>query len=225
MMAAKRLGVVVVGQSPRPEIIAQMRPFLGDEVQIDLRGALDGFSRAEVAALAPANGADTLFTRLPPGQENIKLSKHAVEARAKAVIERMAADGTAVTMLCCTGEFPTLRTGSVVLPSAILSGLVNGLLQRGRLGIFIPLPEQTETLCAKWRRPGLEVFAEPLTPGSDAPAIDAAARRLAARHPDLVVMDCMSYDQSIKDRVRQTVRAPVILAIAAAARIAAELLA
>jgi hypothetical protein len=39
-----------------------------------------------------------------------------------------------------------------------------------------------------------------------------------------VVMDCMSYDQAMKDRVRQIVRAPVILAIAAAARIAAELL-
>jgi protein AroM len=225
MMATKRLGVVVVGQSPRPEIIAQMRPFLGDEVQIDLRGALDGLSRAEVAALAPSSGDDTLFTRLPPGQENIKLSKRAVEARAKTVFERIAADDATITMLCCTGEFPTLNSASVVLPSAILSGLVSGLLPRGRLGIFIPLPEQAETLRAKWRRPALKVFAEPLTPGSDAPAIDAAAHRLAARVPDLVVMDCMSYDQQIKDRVRQTVRVPVILAIAAAARIAAELLA
>jgi protein AroM len=225
MTMAKRLGVVVVGQSPRPEIIAQMRPLLGDEVQIDLRGALDGLSRTAVAALAPTCGADTLFTRLPPAGENIKLSKHAVEGRAKAVIGRMAADGTAITMLCCTGEFPMLTTGSAVLPSAILSGLVDGLLPRGRLGIFIPLPEQAETLSAKWRRPGLEVVAEPLTPGSDAPVIDAAARRLAARAPDLAVMDCMSYDSAMKDRVRQTVHAPVILAIAAAARIAAELLA
>jgi protein AroM len=224
MIAAKRLGVVVVGQSPRPEIIAQMRPLLNDDIAIDLRGALDGLSRQEVATLAPANGADTLFTRLPPDGENIRLSKHAVEARAKTTIERMAADGTAITMLCCTGEFPTLTTGSVVLPSAILSGLVNGLLPRGRLGILIPLPEQAAALCAKWRRPALEVFAEPLTPGSSAPAIDAAARRLAARHPHLVVMDCMSYDQQIKYRVRRTVRCPVILAITAAARVAAELL-
>jgi len=223
-MATKRLGVVVVGQSPRPEIIAQIRPFLDDDIAIDLRGALDGLSRAEVAALAPAAGADTLFTRLPPGQENVKLSKRAVEARARTAIERMVAEGTTITMLCCTGEFPTLTTGAVVLPSAVLGGLVNGLLPRGRLGIFIPLPEQAETLASKWRRPGLEVFTEPLTPGSDVLAIDAAARRLAARAPDLAVLDCMSYDQPAKDRVRETLRCPVVLAIAAAARIAGELL-
>src|SRR5262249_51541398 len=116
-MTRRRLGVVVVGQSPRPEIVAQIAPFVGAAVDIDLHGALDGLSRTEVATLAPADGADTLFTRLPDG-ENVKLSKRAVEARAGAVIERMAADGVAATMLCCTGEFPTLRTGSVVLPSA-----------------------------------------------------------------------------------------------------------
>ncbi len=218
-----RLGVIVVGQSPRPEIVAQIRPHIGDDVDIDLRGALDGLSRAEVSALSPADDADTLFTRLPDA-ESVKLSKHAVERRAGAVIERMAAADTAATILCCTGEFPTLTNGRVVLPSAVLCGIVGGLLPRGRLGIFIPLPEQAETLCSKWRRPGLEVVAEPLTPGSALPAIDAASRRLAAQAPDLVVLDCMSYDQATKDRVRQTLRIPVILAIAAAARIAAELL-
>ena len=219
----RRLGVVVVGQSPRPEIVAQIRPYLGDAVEIDLHGALDGLGRTEVAALAPGTGADTLFTRLPGG-ENVKLSKDAVEARAGAVIERMAEQGTTAMMLCCTGEFPGLTTGRLVLPSAVLCGIVAGLLPRGRLGILIPLPEQAETLCAKWRRPGLEIVAEPLTPGSAAPAIDAAAHRLAAHAPDLIVMDCMSYDQATKDRLRQTLRTPVILAIAAAARIAAELL-
>jgi protein AroM len=112
-----------------------------------------------------------------------------------------------------------------VLPSAILSGLVNGLLAKGRLGVLVPLPEQAEELSRKWRRPGLEVVAEPLVPGAADAAIDAAARRIDAQQPDLVVMDCMSYDQAMKDRVRRTVRAPVILAVAAAARVAGELLA
>jgi protein AroM len=225
-MANKRLGVVVIGQSPRPDVVAQMRPFVGADVDINLRGALDGLTRAEVAELRPTAGSDTLFTRLPPNGENIKLGKHAIEARAKQVIERLVGEGTTVTMLCCTGNFPTLtRTGVVVLPSAVLSGLVHGLLSRGRLGVFVPLPEQAEELSRKWRRHGLEVLTEPLLPGAPAAAIDAAARRLNARQPDLVVMDCMSYDQAMKDRVRRTVRAPVILAVAAAARVAGELLA
>jgi len=225
-MANKRLGVVVIGQSPRPDVVAEMRPFVGGDVEIDLRGALDGLTRAQVAELWPTEGPDTLFTRLPPNGENVKLSKHAVEARAKQVIERFVGAGTTVTMLCCTGKFPTLGgSGVVVLPSAVLSGLVNGLLAKGRLGVLVPLPEQAAELSRKWLRPGLEVVAEPLLPGAADAAIDAAARRIDAQAPDLVVMDCMSYDQAMKNRVRRSVRAPVILAVAAAARVAGELLA
>jgi DNA-binding response OmpR family regulator len=33
--------------------------------------------------------------------------------------------------------------------------------------------------------------------------VDAAAERLAAAAPDLVVMDCMSFSQATKERVRQ----------------------
>lgn len=222
-MEKKRLGVVVVGQSPRPDVVAQMRPFVGDDVEIDLRGSLDGLSRAEVAALWPTEGADTLFTRLPPNQENIKLSKHAVEARAKQVIERLVSEGTTVTMMCCTGKFPALDgSGVVLLPSAVLSGLVAGLLPKGRLGVLMPLPEQASS--AKWQRPGLEVVTEPLVPGAADALIDEAARRIDAHAPDLIVMDCMSYDQAMKARLRRNVRAHVILAVAAAASVAGELL-
>jgi protein AroM len=225
-MANKRLGVVVVGQSPRPDVVAQMRPFVGDDVEIDLRGALDGLTRAQVAELWPTEGPDALFTRLPPNGENVKLSRHAVEARAKKLIERLVAEGTTVTMMCCTGQFPALdASGVVVLPSAILTGLVSALLPKGRLGVLSPLPEQVEVSGRKWRRPGLVVVGEALVPGAADAAIDEAARRIDAEAPDLVVMDCMSYDQAMKDRVRRTVRAPVILAVAAAARVAGELLA
>ena len=56
-----------------------------------------------------------------------------------------------------------------------------GLLPRGRLGLLIPLAEQSAKLSAKWARPGLEVFAEALAPSAGAGEADAAARRLAAQ--------------------------------------------
>lgn len=225
-MTAKRLGMVVIGQSPRPDVEAQMRALVGDDVEIVLRGALDGMSRAEIDALRPSDGMDTLFTRLPPDNAAVTLSKHVVEGRAKLALTRMRGEGMTVTMLCCTGHFPALDgDGLVVLPSAVLAGMIDGLLPRGRLGMLLPLPEQTEQLAAKWRRPGLEVFAVPLIPGADDAAIDAAAAAIDGAAPDLVVMDCMSYTKAMKDRVRLTVRAPVILSVAAVARVVGELLA
>lgn len=222
---AKHLGVIVVGQSPRPDVAAEIRGVLPPGIAIDLRGALDGLSRGDIADLAPRNNHDALFTRLPGG-EAVKLSKAAVERRAVGVAEAMLAGGTTVAMMCCTGAFPALvnRPG-MILPSAVLFALVQSVLPRGRLGLFVPIPEQVGTLDDKWRREGIEITSIALTPGSAAGEIDAAAERMQARAPDLVVMDCMSYTQSMKDRVRQTVRGPVILGITAAARVMAELLA
>ncbi|HYC13851.1 MAG TPA: AroM family protein, partial [Stellaceae bacterium] len=51
-----------------------------------------------------------------------------------------------------------------------------------------------------------------------------AARRLQARRPDLVAMDCMSYTPETKEIVRGIVRAPTLLAITATGRVLRELL-
>jgi len=220
----KNLGMLVIGQAPRADVEAQMQALVGPDVAITLRGALDGMTRAEIAAIPPTDGDDTLFTKLPSG-EGVTISKHVVEARAKTALQSMRGEGFSVTMLCCTGDFPALDgDGLVVLPSAVLSGVVAGLLPRGRLGLLFPLAEQADQLTAKWRRPGLDVVAIPLIPTADPATTAEAATRLAAARPDLVVMDCMSYTQDMKNQVRAATAAPVILSITAVARVIREML-
>src|SRR5262245_915657 len=96
-MRKQRLGVIVIGQSPRRDCEALLQQMLGPLVQIDLRGALDGKSRAEIDALKPADGADTLFTRLPDGSAAV-ISKRAVTEGAQQQLYRFAAEGTDVTL-------------------------------------------------------------------------------------------------------------------------------
>lgn len=220
----KRLGMLVIGQAPRDDVAAQMQALVGPDVAITLRGALDGLSRADIATIPPTDGDDTLFTKLPSG-EGVTISKHVVEARARTKLAAMRAEGFTVTMLCCTGEFPALDgIGPIVLPSAVLAGLVAGLLPKGRLGLVLPLPEQANQLAAKWSRPGVEVLPVPLLPTGDDAATDAAGTQLAALAPDLVVMDCMSYTQATKDRLRTFCPAPAVLGLTATARVIRELL-
>ena len=218
-----RMGVVVIGQSPRPSIAAEISALLSPGVAIELRGALDGMSRAEIDAIPPRDGTDALFTLLPDG-DAVKISKRAVELRASLQLARLKHEGVGVTMLACTGKFRNLsEVGLLILPSAVLHRLVEAVLPRGRLGIFSPLAEQTALIDQKWRRDGVEVIGVTLQPGSDDAAVDHAARTMAKKHPDLVVMDCMSYSSGNKARVRRSYSGPVILAVAAAARVVAEL--
>ena len=75
-----RMGVVVIGQSPRPSIAAEISALLSPGVAIELRGALDGMSRAEIDAIPPRDGTDALFTLLPNG-DAVKISKKAVSLK------------------------------------------------------------------------------------------------------------------------------------------------
>jgi protein AroM len=224
-MPQQRMGVVVIGQSPRPSVVNEIAAVLSPGLQIDLRGALDGMTRAEIDAIPPSDGQDALFTLLPNG-DSVTISKKAVEARAAIQIEKFASEGVKVAMLACTGKFPNLAPeGLVILPSAVLHNVVAAVLPKGRLGIFSPLPEQTALIARKWERVNVEVVGVTMRPGSDAEAIDEAARKMSARSPDLVVMDCMSYTSADKARVRLTYSGSIILAIAATVRIVEELLA
>jgi protein AroM len=218
------LGIATIGQAPRDDIAALFARHAPDGTKIILRGALDGLSDAEVVALAPENGGDTLYTRLRGGSD-VKISKKAVIARSADVLARLRADGCDALVYACTGDFPPMAGDEGVLfPSRVLNGLSSALLPRGRLGLLIPLAEQAEKLTSKWARPGLEIVAEALAPSAGAGEADAAARRLAARKPDLVAMDCMSYTPATKAWVKPGLGVPALLAITATGRVLREML-
>ena len=224
-MLQHRMGVVVIGQSPRPSVENEIAAVLSPGLAIDLRGALDGMTRAEIDAIPPVDGADALFTLLPNG-DAVTISKQAVEKRAAIQMQKFASEGVKVTMLACTGKFPNLAPeGLVILPSAVVHKMVEAVLPKGRLGVFSPLPEQTALIARKWERENIEIVGLTLQPGSDVAAVDEAARKMAALSPDLVVMDCMSYTRANKARLRLAYGGPVILAIAAAARVVEEMVA
>jgi protein AroM len=226
---SRTLGIVTVGQAPRDDIASLFAAHAPAGTKVILRGALDGLSDAEVDALRPENGADTLYTRLrgdgKGGGRDVKISKKAVIARSPVTLEKLRADGCDVLVYACTGDFPPMPgDGNVLFPSRLLNGLATGLLPRGRLGLLIPLAEQGEKLASKWARPGLEVVAEALAPSAGATEAAAAASRLAARKPDLVAMDCMSYTPTTKDWVKGPLGVPALLAITATGRVLREML-
>ena len=223
------LGIITIGQAPRDDIADLFAQHAPAGTKVILRGALDELSDAEIGKVTPESGADTLYTRLrgdgKGGGRDVKISKKAVIVRSPETIAKLRADGCDVIVYACTGDFPPMPGDEgVIFPSRILNGMATGLLPRGRLGLLIPLAEQAEKLGAKWARPGLEVFAEALAPSADAREADAAARRLAAKKPDLVAMDCMSYTPTTKEQVKPALGVPALLAITATGRVLREML-
>lgn len=221
----RMLGIVTIGQAPRDDIAELFAAQAPAGTQVVLRGALDGLSDAEVDALPPLNGADTLYTRLRGGRD-VRISKQAVIDRSPAALAALRADGCDAIVYACTGEFPPMEGDeNVLFPSRVLAGLAHGLLPRGRLGLLVPFAEQGEKLAKKWARPGLDVFVEAVVPSAGREEVAAAARRLAGHRPDLVALDCMSYTPTTKEILKSELKVPILLAITATGRVLSEVLA
>jgi protein AroM len=221
---ARTLGIAVIGQAPRDDIAALFAAQAPVGTTVILRGCLDGMSDAEVAAIAPEDGGDTLYTRLP-GNRDVKISKKAVVERAPATLAKLRDDGADALVFNCTGAFPAMPgDAGVLFPSRVLAGLTAGLLPTGRLGLLVPLAEQAKKLTEKWQRPGVEVVVEALAPSASDAEAEAAAVRLKARAPDLIAMDCMSYTPATKDIIKRVTDVPTLLGVTATARVLRELL-
>jgi len=100
---ANTLGVATIGQAPREDIRALVAAEAPAGTRVLLRGCLDALSEAELAARAPIDGDDTLYTRLK-GERDIKISKQAVVARAGETVAALRRDGAA-----CRRCWPSLR--------------------------------------------------------------------------------------------------------------------
>ncbi len=218
------LGVLVIGQSPRPEVEAEIKAAVGSDVSIKLVGALDGLSRDEVDELLPNDAADTLFTRLPNG-DGVTISKQAVVHHGERQLANMTESGHRLVVVMCTGEFTAWADKYAVLfPSDVMAAFVAAAHKDGRLGIFTPLPDQVDKTEGRWRGAGYDAVVVALSPNATAAEIEAAGKEMSIKGPTTLVFDCISYRATTKRQLCDMIGAPGILGVTAAARMAAELL-
>src|SRR5258708_12751697 len=104
-MQQQRIGVVVIGQSPRPSVANEIAAVLSPGLEIDLRGALDGLTRAEIDAIPPIDGYDALFTLLPNG-DSVTISKRAAEPRPPIHIQKFPPHAVTLPIPASTPTLP-----------------------------------------------------------------------------------------------------------------------
>ncbi|MFQ6074588.1 MAG: AroM family protein [Candidatus Bathyarchaeia archaeon] len=221
---ALTIGMVTIGQSPRTDIIPDMRRILGPEPRILECGALDGLTLEEVRKLAPKPGGYVLVSLMRDGTE-VMLDRDLLINRIQACIDRLTDKGADLIVILCTGEFPEFSSKKPLIePSRILYSLVASLMRGGRLGVMVPSPGHVQEMRDRWRRTGLEVSIEPASPYVKGDEIAKAAKKLQAQGVDLVIMDCMGYDEEMTERVRRMTGKPVICPHSLTARIVKELI-
>ncbi|MGD0804948.1 MAG: AroM family protein [Candidatus Bathyarchaeia archaeon] len=219
----KKIGILTIGQSPRPDVVGEFLRVLGSDYKIIERGALDDFSIEELRSRKVAPGERILVTKLRDGEE-IKVSHDLVISNIQKGIDYLEGKTVDIILLLCTGNFPEFKSKCLVVqPSDIVRGVVKGLLRSGKLAVVVPAREQIPKGKSDAFGKDVEVYYDTASPYGSMAEFKEMAARISRANVDLVFLDCMGFTHEMKQVVKETTGKPVILSNALVARVLQEI--
>jgi protein AroM len=220
-MMRPRLGIVTIGQTPRPDLAAVFGAVAPDAV-IDVRGALDAFSPADARLLEHPDASYPLLVRLRD-DTTAEVPMSVIHPLAEAVAGRLVHDGAYAVVIACAGEFPAIPLPvPTVLPGRILPAMVRALTTERRIGVVAPIEAQLSAAEEKWKQDGFEPVLTWASP-TNHHDIERATAAMRDARVSLVVLDCMGHDDDYTRNFEERVGCRVISAQSAAAHVAGTL--
>ncbi|WP_409274077.1 AroM family protein [Neobacillus sp. SCS-31] len=221
----KSVGVITIGQTPRDDMIEDIRRHLPAGTRIVEKGVLDGKTVEEIRELQPEKGHTVLISRLRSGNSAI-MAKEKVLPIIQELIDELHGEGASLIILACTGRFPLFKSNiPIIYPDFLLNYAVKGLLREGLLGVIVPLTEQGGEITDKWREAGFQARPAACSPYSFSEQIMIDAVKQLDELPTMaIVLDCMGYTQEMKTIAQAHTSKPVILSRSVIYSLAAELM-
>lgn len=196
----KKIGFITIGQSPRDDIMKDILPIIGDDIEILQKGALDNLSEEELEEIAPLSGDTVLVSSLRDGR-SVSMAEEKIIVHLQRCIDELEVCGVSGIMFLCTGDFKDLLTAHVPLiyPNRLLRAIIPAICDRKRLVVLVPEEEQKSEAMAQWEGIGMETSVFSISPYTAAEE-DFAALALTLKEVDCdcVLMDCMGYSAEMK---------------------------
>jgi protein AroM len=224
-MTLKKIGMITIGQSPRADVVPEMREVLGSDVEILEAGALDGVSLEEVKRFSPKGRDYILCTRMSDGTE-VVVAKRFIAPRVQKCIDLLSQRGAEIIVFICTGHFPPFSSKRLFIEAQkIVDHFILALHgENERMGLLIPLSGQMKQAKKKYDRLKGKVIIKAASPYAPEDEISMAAEELKRADPHVIVMHCIGYTQAMKERVMEITGKPTVLARSLVARTLKELL-
>lgn len=151
-MTKKRIGALIIGQSPRPDLVAPLERLLPG-VEILQAGALDGLTPDDLP-----DAADALYplsTRMRSG-ELVMVGESFIAPRLQHALARVEAMGAAAAILLCAGTFADLQgTKPLFKPFEIGAAVLRALNLRS-VGLITPVAGQEAPIHHRWETAGFQ---------------------------------------------------------------------
>lgn len=208
-MNPKQIGALLIGQSPRPDLVKPLAEAL-PSWEIVQAGALDDLTTAD---LPPITTATTypLTTKMHDGRF-VAVAEQFLTPLLQAKLDELEAGGVVATILLCAGTFAALQGKRPCLKPF---NLTHNLLKNSDLhspGFIVPFPEQQQPVQQRWQA----------TLGKNAPVWaanlgrqDASFRAqlfasIQTHNLDCLVLDYVGHPRTQVKRLQKIANLPVI---------------
>lgn len=158
-MSTQRVGALVIGQAPRPDLVDPLQALLPDW-EIVQAGALDDISAEN---LPPTNAVYPLMTRMRTG-ETVIVEEAFLEKRLQSAVAHLESANVAAAILLCAGTFAAVQSNVPLIKPFDVGRAVFQQRQFERLGFITPVAGQVEPIRARWSAAGFrpKVWTAPL---------------------------------------------------------------
>ena len=152
-MTYKKIGVLTIGQSPRPDLVSPLIQQLPEGCDLIQIGALDGLTKT---SLPPIDDATyPLTTRMRDGSL-VMIEEAFLATRLQQVLNELEAIGVTATILLCAGTFAGLKGTRPLFKPFVVGRRVLDTLGLNRIGLIAPIKEQEIPIRQRWQAAGFQ---------------------------------------------------------------------
>ena len=215
-MNCERIGILIIGQTPRPDLTAPLDR-LGRAYEIRARGALDTLSTGD---LTEADGSYPLVTRMRDGTR-VTVDEAFLTPLLQTAIDELEGEEVLASLLLCAGPFQALTSTRPLIRPFQLAAQTLKSLGLSRIGLVVPTDDQRDPAQHKWTEAGFEPVIWSMEARPASLPVEHWLPFLASNQADLsaLVFDYVGYPLDTVRRVQALARLPVLdlghLAVAA----------
>ena len=202
------IGLITIGQSPRPDIIKPIAEAIGYNFTLLESGALDGINEQRISDLQAGGARKPLATVLNNGQAVI-LNATAIVPLINQQVDSLTEQGADFTLLLCTHEFPSEQLShKLTQPCKLMQSKVEQALPKGNLSVVCPHAGQVESTHTQFARANVRVSVSNFNP-HEGLRVKQLAEQLTLQQPDLIYLDCFSFSVDFAANLGERLGVPV----------------
>ncbi len=206
-MSTKRIGALVIGQSPRPDLVIPLQHMLPD-CEILQAGALDKLTSEDLPDASEATYP--LVTRMRNNMR-VVVAEDYLAPKLQEALTRLEKDGAVATILLCAGTFDHLSgTMPLYKPFKIGIGLLASLHMKS-IGLIAPVVEQEKPIKQRWESMGWKTAVWTADLGNqDAVFRQQLIEKIQAKKLDCIVLDYVGHPVKQVEKLQKLIEIPII---------------